>query len=33
VCGGQWLDGGELEILRGGGPLSAVIGFLRRLVS
>jgi len=33
VCGGQWLDGGELEILRGDGPLSAVVDFLRRLVS
>lgn len=33
VCGGQWLDGGELEILRGEGPLRAVADFFRRLVS
>lgn len=31
VCGGQWLDAGELEILRGDGPLKSVGSFLRRL--
>jgi hypothetical protein len=33
VCGGQWLDGGELEILRGEGSIRVVVDFLRRLVS
>jgi Zn-finger nucleic acid-binding protein len=31
VCGGQWLDAGELEILRGDGPLRSVGSFFRRL--
>jgi Zn-finger nucleic acid-binding protein len=33
VCGGQWLDGGELELLRGEGTLRALVDRLRRLVS
>lgn len=34
VCGGQWLDAGELEILRGeAGLLGGVLDRIRRLVS
>lgn len=33
VCGGQWLDGGELAILRQEGGLRPVVAFLRRLIS
>jgi len=33
VCGGKWLDGGELEVLRGEGPLRSVRTFIRRLFS
>ncbi len=34
VCGGQWLDAGELELLRGeGGPFGRLVERLRRLVS
>ena len=33
VCGGQWLDGGELSILREEGGLRPVIAFFRRLVT
>jgi Zn-finger nucleic acid-binding protein len=31
VCGGQWLDGGELDVLRGDGPLRSVGAFFRKL--
>src|SRR5262249_12526581 len=31
VCGGQWLDGGELAILRDEGGLRPLFGLLRRL--
>src|SRR5262245_51304148 len=30
VCGGKWLDGGELELLRGEGPLRPIRELLRR---
>ncbi len=33
VCGGQWLDKGELAILREEGGLRPVLAFLRRIVS
>jgi Zn-finger nucleic acid-binding protein len=33
VCGGQWLDGGELAILRQEGGLRPVIAFFRRLLA
>jgi uncharacterized protein len=33
VCGGQWLDGGELAILRNEGGFRPVIGFLRKLIA
>lgn len=33
VCGGQWLDGGELAILRNEGGIRPVIGFFRRLIA
>jgi Zn-finger nucleic acid-binding protein len=33
VCGGQWLDGGELSILRQEGGLRPVVAFFRRLIS
>jgi uncharacterized protein len=33
VCGGQWLDGGELSVLREEGGLRPVIAFFRRLVT
>ncbi len=31
VCGGKWLDGGELEMLRDERPLRSVRTFLRRV--
>lgn len=31
VCGGQWLDGGELELLRGDGPLRSIGDFFRKI--
>ena len=33
VCGGQWLDGGELEILRGDGLLRGISSFFRKMTS
>ena len=33
VCGGKWLDGGELAILRDEGGLRPVLAFLRRILS
>jgi Zn-finger nucleic acid-binding protein len=30
VCGGQWLDGGELEVLQGGGFIRSLAAFFRR---
>lgn len=33
VCGGQWLDGGELDVLRGDGIVRSLSSFFRRLVS
>lgn len=33
VCGGQWLDGGELAILRNEGGFRPVLGLLRRLIA
>lgn len=31
VCGGQWLDAGELEILRGEGAFHSIGSFFRKL--
>ena len=33
VCGGQWLDGGELSILRDEGGFRPVLALLRRILS
>lgn len=30
ICGGQWLDGGELEVLQGGGFVRSLAEFFRR---
>jgi Zn-finger nucleic acid-binding protein len=32
VCGGQWLDGGELSILRQKGGLRGLVAFFKKLV-
>jgi len=32
ICYGQWLDGGELEILREKGIFDTVAGFFRRVI-
>lgn len=32
VCGGQWLDGGELEILRGEGVIQSITIFFKKLM-
>jgi Zn-finger nucleic acid-binding protein len=33
VCGGQWLDGGELAVLRDEGGFRPVLALLRRILS
>ena len=33
VCGGKWLDGGELRILRDEGGLRPVLAFFRRVLA